>query len=225
MHLPHPQPGLSPGACPYPSPPPGPASWATAPCTEGASREHRPGGRQRLGGSAPLPAQRAAGPPEGCKGQPPSRSPALPTFCPGPTGDAEGWRGCHLHGCPPPPTPFCPQGEGLLCSASEVTSPVPWGMHLAAVGGARRACDLAGLGCWGRGEEGPFPGGQLAHPGSDLPSKGIWTGEPPATAFPGVVGVPESRAPGRGCQAGELSWDTAGWVAVAQGSLQEVGCV
>lgn len=36
----------------------------------------------------------------------------------------------------PPPTPFCPQGEGLLCSASEVTLPVPWGMHLAAVRGA-----------------------------------------------------------------------------------------
>lgn len=53
MHLPHPQPGLSPGACPYPSPPPGPASWAKAPCTEGTSREYRPGGRQRCGGSAP----------------------------------------------------------------------------------------------------------------------------------------------------------------------------
>ena len=53
MHLPHPQPGLSPGACPYPSPPPGPAGWGMAPCTEGASREHRPGGRQRSGGPAP----------------------------------------------------------------------------------------------------------------------------------------------------------------------------
>lgn len=125
MHLPHPQPGLSPGACPYPSPRPGPASWATAPCTEGASREHRPGGRQRLGGSAPLLAQHAAGPPEGCKGQPPSRSPALSTFCQGPTGDAEGWRGCHLHGCPPPNPVLSPgRGVALFSLRGDITCPV-----------------------------------------------------------------------------------------------------
>lgn len=159
MHLPHPQPGLSPGACPYPSPHCQDrlaGSWLTALKAPAERTEVEVG--KGVGGSVPRSA--CGGSSRGPRGST-SPSPRLPTFCRGPTGDTEGRRGCHLHGCPTP-TPFCPQREGLLCSASEVTSPVPWGMHPAGVGGPRRACDLAGQGCWGRGEEGPFPGGSAS---------------------------------------------------------------
>lgn len=117
------------------------------------------------------------------------------------------------------------RGVALFSLGDDITCPMGnapgWG------GGPRKSLSSGRAGVLGKGQGGTLPGGSASSSWAlPLPplerhlERGI-----SATAFPGGMGVLESRAPGRGFQAGELSPELAGWAAVAQRSLQEVGCV